>query len=78
LGHIYHHQGQDEAHVELAADTLYEHFHWSPGKMQRVLGQLRALSLVQIQDGDVALTQRGQEQVLDFRETQLASDVIRG
>lgn len=77
MGHIHNHQGQATANVELAASTLYEHFHWSPGKMQRVLGQLRALSLVQIESDSVALTPRGQEQVHTFRKTQLASEMVR-
>jgi len=73
MGHIYHHQDQASASDELAASTLYEHFHWSSAKMKRVLGQLRALNLVRIEGDQVGLTSRGEEQVLTFRETQLVS-----
>lgn len=75
LGHIYHHQGHAGQGDELTASTLYRHFRWSSGKMRRVLGQLRALNLVQTQADRVALTPHGEERVRTFRQTQLAGEI---
>lgn len=75
LGHIYNHHGTDTAADELTVSTLHTHFRWSQAKMRRVLGRLRTLSLVQVQDDTVALTPRGERRVQTFRQTQLANSV---
>jgi len=73
LGHIYNHRGTGRAAQELAVDTLHEHFRWQQGKMQRVVGRLRATGLVRLQDGLVALTTRGEEALRDFRQQNLTT-----
>ncbi len=72
LGHIYNHQETSEASTELAVDTLYEHFRWSPTQMRFALGRLRALNLVRIHDERVMLTERGENQVERFINDNLA------
>ncbi|HMR62907.1 MAG TPA: metal ABC transporter permease, partial [Anaerolineae bacterium] len=74
LGHIFHHQGRPNQGQELAASTLYRHFRWSAGKMKRVLAQLRARNLVEIQGDRISLTPRGEARVRTFRQTQLAGE----
>lgn len=74
LGHIYNHQDAAEEAYEIAVPTLHEHFHWSRVKMQRVLGRLRALQLVQVKSDHVLLTPRGEQRVETFRHTQLAGE----
>ena len=71
LGHIYHHRDTAAAATELAADTLHQHFRWTPGRMRRVLGRLRTRGLVQVTQNRVALTARGEDQVLSFRQRNL-------
>ncbi len=71
LGHINNHQATDAQAQELAVATLHEHFHWSRGKLQRVLARLRALRLIHVEDHIVLLTPRGQERVRDFRKHNL-------
>lgn len=73
LSHVHNHQGHPQAIEEVRASTLYEHFRWSPGKMKRVLAQLRALSLVRVDDDTIALTPRGEKRERAFRQTQLAN-----
>lgn len=73
LGHVYNHQHTQMATQELAANSLYEHFRWSPAKMGRVLGRLRAAKLVNITDNIIVLTARGEEQVNLFRRESLAA-----
>ncbi len=68
LGHISHHEGTPEAPEELNAATLYEHFHWSKRAMQWSLARLRALRLVQIEQEQVVLTERGREHLMNFRQ----------
>ena len=74
LGHIHHHKGHVAASDELAVSTLHRHFRWSPKKMQRVLRQLRALNLVQIEADLVSMTARGETHAHSFRQTQLANE----
>lgn len=76
LGHIYHHQHQQEAAQELAFDRLHEHLNWSPQKTQRIVRQARALNLVQIEGRQLTLTERGQRQVVNFRQESLMSSRI--
>ncbi|MEM7347508.1 MAG: metal ABC transporter permease, partial [Chloroflexota bacterium] len=73
LGHVHRHQGQAAAQTELAASTLYHHFHWSPAKMERVLTRLRVLNLIQIEADVVVLTSQGEHRVQAFRQTHLVS-----
>lgn len=76
LGHIYNHQDMADAHIELRADTLHEHFHWSPAKMTRVLGRLRNSHAIEIKNNIVHLTERGQERVNTFRQDNLVHTFI--
>ena len=76
LGHIHHHQGRVTESDEVTASTLYRHFHWAPAKMQRVLRQLQALNLVQIEADLVALTSQGETHVRTFRQTQLSNETV--
>ncbi len=76
LAHIHNHQFTDVQTDELTIDTLHEHFHWTPQKMGRVLTRLRALNLIQVIDGIIQLTTRGDEQVHDFRDTTLSANNI--
>ena len=66
LGHVYNHQGTAEAAVELAQTGLHEHLGWTPRKTQRVLGRVRLRSLVQIEEGRLQLTARGERSVRKF------------
>jgi len=59
LRHIANHQGQANESVELAVNTLHEHFRWSASRLRWTLTRLRALNLVQVKDGLVHLTERG-------------------
>lgn len=76
LGHTYHHQGSATAAEELRASTLYEHFRWTPAKMERVLRQLRSRDLIRIENDQVELTDKGVERVELFMRTQLANEVV--
>lgn len=67
MGHIANHEGTKEAPDELNPDTLHEHFHWSRRSMQWALARLRALRLVQVEDDQVRLTDRGREHLIGFR-----------
>lgn len=73
LAHVYNHQDTPAAAIELAPETLHEHFHWTPRQMRWVLTQLRALNWLDIQAGCICLTERGREQVLDFRAEVLSA-----
>ncbi|QPC84157.1 metal ABC transporter permease [Phototrophicus methaneseepsis] len=74
LGHVYNHQHTQLAAQELAADSLYTHFRWSPSKMGRVLARLRALNLVNVVDNMVMLTPRGEQHVQNFRQRNLITE----
>lgn len=74
LGHIYNHRNSQEAAVELQANSLHHHFHWSPSKMGRVLASLRALNLIHVEDNMIALTPRGEEQLHHFRQRNLSTE----
>jgi len=71
MGHIYHHQGTEEAESELAINTLNHHFEWSERRMRAVLTRLRALNLVQVKNDTVHLTERGQRHVERFEQQSL-------
>ena len=73
LGHVYNHQGTAEAAVELAQTGLHEHLGWTPRKTQRVLGRVRLRSLVQIEEGRLQLTARGERSVRNFMTLRGAS-----
>ncbi len=72
LGHIYNHQNSAEAVEELATETLHEHMNWSPRKTKRVLARVHTRQLVRIAGGRVYLTERGAQQVMNFRAHNLA------
>lgn len=74
LGHIHHHQDNADESAELTASTLYQHFRWSPAKMQRTLSRLRTLNMVRVEGDQVSLTPRGEKRVQVFRQTQLANE----
>lgn len=63
MRHIANHQGHENEAEELAVNTLHEHFRWSASRLRWTLARLRALNLVQIEDGLVRLTERGQGQL---------------
>ena len=73
LGHVYNHQGTAEAAVELAQTGLHQHLGWTPRKTQRVLGRVRLRSLVQIEEGRLQLTARGERSVRKFMTLRGAS-----
>ncbi|MDW8298724.1 MAG: metal ABC transporter permease [Anaerolineae bacterium] len=68
LGHLYNHQHTAEAESESAQSTLHEHLRWTTGKTARCLARLRAKRLVQLEAGQVRLTERGEALVRAFRE----------
>jgi manganese/zinc/iron transport system permease protein len=68
LAHLGNHSAQPE---ERAEATLHEHFRWSPSRMRWVLGRLRALGWVTQEGGLVTLTERGADEVREFRATSL-------
>ncbi len=74
LGHIYNHRHTAEAMGELNADSLYQHFRWSRGKMGRVLARLRAANLIRVADNLVELTPRGEARIHSFRQQNLATE----
>lgn len=67
MGHIYNHQNETDAAIELGQATLYEHLHWTPQRTQRVVRRLRTRSLIHLERGLLALTERGTTQVETFR-----------
>jgi manganese/zinc/iron transport system permease protein len=71
LGHIANHQNTPEAAIELRLNTLHEHFHWSPAKMNRVITRLQSGNLVKTEGGVVLLTAHGTENLRWFREHNL-------
>ena len=71
LAHIHNHQNTDQASTELRADTLHEHFRWTPRKMGRVLTRLRAMGYISVVAGSASLTERGDGNVHAFRKTML-------
>lgn len=77
LGHIYNHQHTAAAAQELAADRFYEHFRWTPARMERVLARLQAANLVQVGDNMVRLTARGEARVRTFRAENLATEAVQ-
>jgi len=74
LAHINNHEGTPREQEELAVETLYSHFRWSPRKTKRLISQLQIGNYVHIQDDKVRLTSRGRNRVRTFRETQLARE----
>lgn len=76
MAHIHNHQYTDVQSQELEVATLHKHFHWTPQKMRRVLARLRALNWIQMMNGIVQLTERGDEQVHTFRDTTLSANNI--
>lgn len=76
LAHIHNHEGTRAEREELAVETLYHHFRWSPQKTKRILTQLRTRNDVHMKDGTVHLTSKGKNRVQTFRETQLARETV--
>jgi manganese/zinc/iron transport system permease protein len=76
LAHIFNHQDTVSESEELVGDMLYQHFHWSQRKMQRVISRLQAQNLIYIKGDLVLLTARGKNHVQDFRDTQLARETV--
>ena len=76
LGHVYNHQGEADAGIELAVQTLHEHLNWSPQKTQRVLQRVRLRNLAVIEGDLVLLTERGQQRVRDFIHQSLGDHVV--
>ena len=71
LAHIHNHQHTPAQDLELNAANLHRHFRWTERKMSRVLGRLRALGCVRIAAGCAHLTDKGDRQVHEFRQTML-------
>jgi manganese/zinc/iron transport system permease protein len=69
LGHIFHHQNSPEAADELALSTLHQHLNWTPEKTRRLLRRVHARGFIQLDKSCIRLTERGQQQVLSFRNT---------
>ncbi|MBK8899729.1 MAG: metal ABC transporter permease [Anaerolineaceae bacterium] len=76
LAHIHNHEGTAAARQELAVNTLYHHFRWSPQKTRRILNQLQARNMVHIEADLVRLTARGKDRVKTFRENRLARETV--
>ena len=74
LAHINNHEGTSRAQEELAVETLYHHFRWSPRKTKRLINQLRMRNYVHMRGNMVHLTSKGKNRVHIFRETQLARE----
>lgn len=74
LAHINNHEGTSRELEELAIETLYAHFRWSPRKTKRMINSLQTGSFVHVQDNTVRLTSKGKNRVRVFRETQLARE----
>jgi manganese/zinc/iron transport system permease protein len=72
LGHLQHHQTTPSAEAECAVDQLHDHLKWPPRRTVRILSQARALQWVKVVEGQARLTERGQQQVVQFRTEQLA------
>ncbi len=68
LAHLAHHQGTPEAITENALVNLPDHLQWSSDQVQRVIGRLRLLQQIHIQDGQIELTDRGLHRVNRFRQ----------
>ena len=66
LRHVANHQGHADESIELAVNTLHEHFRWSASRLGWTLRRLRALNLVHIEDGLVRLTERGTNAVMSL------------
>lgn len=77
LGHIYNHQGEEDATTELALDDFHVHFRWSKAKMTQVLARLRAAQQVHIVDGMLELTPRGEARVERFRQENLTHTLAK-
>ncbi len=77
LGHIRHHQHGASADQELAVDELHTHLRWPARRTQRVLARLRAHNLVQIQDGYLQLTERGEKHSQAFLRSPWAAGESR-
>lgn len=76
LAHIHNHEGTAVENEELAVDTLYSHFRWSPRKTKRILSKLQTRNFVHIKADTVHLTAKGRNRVWTFRETQLARETV--
>ncbi|WP_420644520.1 metal ABC transporter permease [Candidatus Leptofilum sp.] len=76
LAHIHNHEGTSREQEELAIETLYAHFRWSPQKTRRMINNLQARSYVHVQGNMVRLTSKGKNRVRVFRETQLARETV--
>ena len=74
LAHINNHEGTSRERDELAVETLYDHFRWSPRKTKRLINQLQTRNYVHVQENTVRLTSKGRNHVRTFRETQLARE----
>jgi len=74
LGHIYNHQYEDDASIELVEHDLHEHFNWSKAKMMRVLARLRASNLIHVVNQMVQLTPRGEAHLKTFRKKNLGRE----
>lgn len=73
LGHIYHHEGTDEAQEELTLDGLYRHVQWPERKVRAVVDRLRSRGQVQVRAGLLALSDAGRRRVVRFRRGLVAA-----
>lgn len=73
LAHIYNHQTGPNAQTELSLVTLHTHFRWSPRRVYWTVTRLRTLQLVRVIGDQIRLTERGQGQVIAFREQSLVA-----
>lgn len=67
MGHLYNHMGEPDESVELAVDTLHEHLSWERSRVQTTLARGRLRGLVQVENGIARLTERGKQEVAQFR-----------
>lgn len=73
LGHIHNHQGTPNATNELQAATLHEHVNWTEQKTQQVLHHVQARQFVTTKSGLVQLTEKGEREMTQFIEQNLAT-----
>ncbi len=76
LAHINNHEGTSSEHEELAVESLYHHFRWSPRKTKRLLNQLQTGNYIHVLQNEVHLTSKGKNRVQNFRDTQLARETV--
>jgi manganese/zinc/iron transport system permease protein len=69
LGHIYNHEGTDEADVELHLDTLHRHVQWEEASLRGTIARLRRNGDLRVASGMLELTPQGRRRIETFRRS---------